>query len=363
MIETQTLLKRLPLNAPFLSYSYIPFLDCMSIENIITKECLGNELNPSEKKQLNLWLNEEPKNQQVYAQLKLSLLYPDNAEMDSVESKVWNDLQSRLVSNGSERRKSNSISWVYKVAAIVILGLIGTFLAVQFSDSQKEIQLVEVKMIEKVSVSGQKITSILPDGTKVKLNSESKLIVPEKFDPDQRVVELQGEAFFEVVENKNSPFVVKSGNMEVKVLGTSFNVSAYSGEKLQKVGVKTGKVEVKGISESEEYTVTLLPNDLSIWNSEKNILEKEAIKAEDAVFGWTDQKLVFENHTLSEVLNTLSKWYGVKFIVQNNLVKSARREYTAKYKNPTLEQMMISVAHVYDFEFMINETENEITIK
>lgn len=336
----------------------------MSIENIITKECQGNELNPSEKKQLNLWLSEDPKNQQVYAQLKLSLLYPDNAEMDSVESKVWNDLQSRLVSNGSEERRSINISWVYRVAAIVVLGLIGTFLAVQFSaDSTKEIQLVEVKMIEKVSVSGQKITTILPDGTKVKLNSESKLIVPEQFDPNSRVVELQGEAFFEVVENKDAPFIVKSGNMEVKVLGTSFNVSAYSGEKLQKVGVKTGKVEVKGISESEEYIVTLLPNDLSIWNSEQQILEKEAIKAEDAVFGWTDQKLVFENHSLPEVLKTLSKWYGVKFIDDKNLAESASRKYTAKYKNPTLEQMMISVAHVYDFDFEINETEDEITIK
>ncbi|MEQ8553133.1 MAG: FecR domain-containing protein [Cyclobacteriaceae bacterium] len=336
----------------------------MSIENIISKECQGKNLDPGEKKQLNLWLNENPKNHQLYAQLKLSLLYPDNGEMDTMETKVWTDLQSRLNRNGSQEKKSTNISWIYRVAAIVLLGLIGSFIAIEFSsDSNKGIQLVEVKMIEKVSVSGQKITTILPDGTKVKLNSESKLIVPEQFELDRREVELQGEAFFEVVENRNAPFIVKSGDMEVKVLGTSFNVSAYQDDKLLKVGVKTGKVEVKGIGETKEYTVTLLPNDMSTWDPEQNQLEKNEIGNTDAIFGWTDQKLVFENHSLPAVLNTLSKWYGVKFIDDKKLAESAKRKYTAKYQNPTLEQMMISVAHVYDFEFEINKTENEITLK
>ncbi len=336
----------------------------MKIDDIITKECQGKDLNPVERKQLNLWLNDNPKNQQVYAQLRLSLLYPDNSEMDSVEFKVWNDLQTRLVSNVSPNKKSNGFSWIYRVAAILVIGLIGTFIAFQFStDGQKEIQLVEVKMIEKVSVTGQKITTVLPDGTKVKLNSESKLIVPEQFDPDRRVVELQGEAFFEVVENKDAPFIVKSSNMEVKVLGTSFNVSAYQDDKLVKVGVKTGKVEVKGISETKEYTVTLLPNDMSTWDSEQNQLEKNRIGNTDAIFGWMEQKLVFENHSLPAVLNTLSKWYGVKFIDDKRLAESAERKYTAKYQNPTLEQMMISVAHVYDFDFEIDKTKNEITLK
>ncbi len=336
----------------------------MSIVDIISKECREADLDPAEKMQLNQWLNEDPKNQRIYSQLKLSLLYPDYKEMDSLESEVWSDLKARLGSNGAKHPKSRSFSWIYRVAAILVLGLAGTLVINKLSPGEgPETQLVEVKMIEKVTLPGQKITTTLPDGTIVKLNSESKLIVPEQFHPNQRIVDLSGEAFFEVVENKESPFIVKSGNMEVKVLGTSFNVRAYQEDPVLKVGVKTGKVEVKGIIESQEYMVTLMPNDMSTWNPRKKHMEKEKITGADAVFGWTEQKLVFENHSLPEVLVTLSKWYDVKFIDQQNIAQKAVRKYTAKYKNPTLEQMMISVAHVYDFEFEIDKTGNEIILK
>lgn len=335
----------------------------MNIADIIYKECREVELDPAEKKQLNLWLEENPKNKKVYSQMKLSLLYPDDREMDEVELSVWNDLKLKLNRKDSSNRTSSALSIAFKIAAILLLGIAAAFSIYNLSfRTQGDTRLVEVRMIEKVSVAGQKITTTLPDGTKVKLNSDSRLIVPEKFDSSKRVVELSGEAFFEVAENKEWPFVVKSAGMEVKVLGTSFNVRAYEEDQVSKVAVKTGKVEVKGIAD-EEQRVTLLPNDISSWNRVASSLNKSEIEAMDQVFGWTEQKLVFENESLPEVLRVLSRWYGVKFVDSYNLTETAKRKYTAKYMNPTLEQMMLSLAHVYDFDFEIDEKENKITLK
>ncbi|CAM9974851.1 unnamed protein product [Chrysoparadoxa australica] len=268
-----------------------------------------------------------------------------------------------LKSQEKPHRNSSTLFIGLKIAAILLIGLaVGFSIYNISSETHNDTRLVEVKLIEKVSVPGQKISTILPDGTKVKLNSDSKLIVPEVFDANQRVVELSGEAFFEVTENKGWPFIVKSGSMEVKVLGTSFNVRSYSDDKLLKVAVKTGKVEVMGIGE-EEHTVTLLPNYISTWNPDKTSLTKSEISGPDKIFGWTEQQLVFENESLPEVLNVLSRWYGLSFDDPANLAEDAKRKYTAKYKNPTIKQMMISLAHVYDFNYEINELENKITLK
>ncbi|XOV91013.1 MAG: FecR family protein [Bacteroidota bacterium] len=335
----------------------------MNIIDIISKECGNEDLSSPEKRYLKKWLNASSANRKVYYQLRLSLLLPEEEEIQSKETEVWQDLNSKFKKEDNPGSKNPILIWL-RISAVILVAASLIFSVYQLSfKAVPESQVVEIKMVEKVSLAGQKINTVLPDGTKVKLNSGSKLIVPQKFEPNARVVELAGEAFFEVTENKTAPFIVKSGNMQVKVLGTSFNVRAYHEDSTFKVGVRTGKVEVTGIENAEEYKVTLLPNDLSIWNHESRVMSKEKIELADAVFGWIEQKLVFENQSLSSVLKVLSKWYGMKFIDESGISDSSKRRYTAKYKNPTIEQMMMSLAHVYKLNFEINKNENVVTLK
>ncbi len=101
-----------------------------------------------------------------------------------------------------------------------------TLVMVVYELNYKVESLPEIALIEKVSLPGQKITTILPDGTHVKLNADSKIIVPSRFSGDRREVTLIGEAFFDVARDESKPFLINTENMKVEVLGTSFNVSA-----------------------------------------------------------------------------------------------------------------------------------------
>ncbi|MFT6359951.1 MAG: transmembrane sensor [Cyclobacteriaceae bacterium] len=127
-----------------------------------------------------------------------------------------------------------------------------------------------ITYIEKVNPTGQKSTTTLSDGTVVKLNSDSKLKFPKNFSDDIREVYFEGEAFFDVAKDASRPFIIKTNDLQVKVLGTSFNVKSFEEDNLVQIGVVTGRVSVQLISGSEgqlpEPTI-LLPEQSVVYNS------------------------------------------------------------------------------------------------
>ena len=165
-----------------------------------------------------------------------------------------------------------------------------------------------------VSAENQVIDEFtLPDGTVVALNSHSKLVFPKHFKRNIREVTLVGEGFFDVKPNPEKPFVIRAGNAQVKVLGTSFNVSAYPETETVEVVVKTGKVQVVGTSErteNEKNEVFLSPGEKSILFNKSNILEKTE-NTNPNYLAWKTHDLVFNKVPLHEVLVCLEKVYHV----------------------------------------------------
>lgn len=148
----------------------------------------------------------------------------------------------------------------------------------------------------------------LPDGTKVWLNSASKLTYPSSFSSHKnRKVELQGEAYFEVAKDNTRPFLVKTIMQEVEVLGTHFNISSYEDEPAVKTTLLEGSVKVTGLNGNDKI---LKPGQQSILTV--NNITVEDIKASQDVIAWKEDQFVFESNDIQYVMRMIARWYNVE---------------------------------------------------
>ncbi len=169
----------------------------------------------------------------------------------------------------------------------------------------------------------------LSDGTTVWLNSESKLIYPIYFIGDKRIVELSGEAYFNVTSNPDKPFIVISGNQSVKVIGTCFNIKAYPEENITQTTLVEGKVEVKIKINDKEEIQNLMPDDQSINNYSDSTIEVRKVKTYDYT-SWKDGRMVFNNETLESLMVRLSRWYDIP--VDFQATDSKKRRFTGDFE-------------------------------
>lgn len=156
----------------------------------------------------------------------------------------------------------------------------------------------------------------LSDGTRVWLNAETKLTYPVNFDTDHREVEVIGEAYFEVAKDKYHPFIVKMEGMEVKVLGTSFNVKAYPNETKQTTLVE-GMVQVSASGRMFE----IRPGEQVC--VEENGVAVRQVEALTFV-AWKDRRFSFTDELLEDVVKKLERWYDVHFFIQNDILREIR---------------------------------------
>lgn len=158
----------------------------------------------------------------------------------------------------------------------------------------------------------------MPDGTHVWINSDSELSFPTQFDSTRREVFLTGEAYFSVTKDKEKPFIVKvNEDIEIKVLGTQFNVQAYQDENTIETTLCEGSVNVS----DGKQKVTLTPSLQAVYSkSTKNLITR---KVDTRLYSsWKDGLFVFENKPLEEIMTTLSRWYNIHVFYANQAVKT-----------------------------------------
>ena len=151
---------------------------------------------------------------------------------------------------------------------------------------------------------------ILQDGTKVSLNSGSTLIYPTRFTGDTRSVELQGEAYFEVVSNKERPFIVKARDTDIQVTGTRFNVEAYLEETATVTTLLEGEVYVS----KEQTKIHLHPGEQSTSVYGASQITKKTVDAEASI-GWTMGYFIFEDQEIESILLEVARWYDVDIYI------------------------------------------------
>ncbi|MEQ8554366.1 MAG: FecR domain-containing protein [Cyclobacteriaceae bacterium] len=320
---------------------------------------LRKELSLEERHQLNKWLEEDADRADM---LKAFEMYWQSSQYDFSSDKVeiLDQIKSRIGQRKDQRTSTFNPSFIryLKYAAIVILVSSISIISYSTFENQTQVETKTIRHIEKTSLPGQNISLKLPDGSSVKLNAGSKLIVPEIFEGGVREVELVGEAFFNVEPDPSRPFLINVQGMKVEVLGTSFNIKAYDGDTDHLVAVKTGKVKVQ--SKLTGVEVQLDPQELSILSIGSGAIKKRAFHNEDLIFGWTEKMIVFKDHQVDDVISEIERWFGVEIKLEKTLSK--KKLYTARHDNPTIDEVLKSLSFVYEFDF-IKKDDNVIVIR
>lgn len=256
------------------------------------------------------------------------------------------DMVLQKIVNHSRAKKSSTKSLFFnrslKIAATIAILLASTLLFL-FLSKNNDVQVAD--NIVKESPYGSKLTTMLPDGSIVRMNSGSNIVYPESFSEDNRTVELNGEAFFEVKHNPDKPFYVKMNGQQVRVLGTSFNIRSYDDEKTIEVAVATGKVSYN-MSNGEE--VILSPTQMVNHNPTDGSYTK-LIVDERKIYGWKNDILSFKNNSFEEIKKELERWYGTEIIVEGKI----QGTYSGEFENETLRDVMKGLSFVFRFDFEI----------
>ncbi|WP_139249737.1 FecR family protein [Mariniphaga anaerophila] len=230
-----------------------------------------------------------------------------------------------------------------RVAAILTLPLLAFAvwsLFFQEEQSEEPVLLVqnEITWQEIYSPLGMRSFVVLPDGTNLWLNAGSRLRYGIPFTRERREVELSGEAFIDVKENEQSPFVVKAQNAEVEVLGTQFNVNAYSDAEQIQVALKEGKVKFlfDGDSGAKKYC-ELNPNDLLAFNKKSKTVTRANTNIEKYI-AWHQNIMILDDTPMTEVARLMERWYGVKVIIKDESIKKYR--FTTVFDNEPLFRVL-----------------------
>jgi hypothetical protein len=186
-----------------------------------------------------------------------------------------------------------------------------------YSASEKQVKKNEYHKVN-VPRNGE-FYVVLSDGTKVWVNSESTLGFYSRFDGKQRIVDLTGEAYFEVAKNPDQPFIVRTANADVRVLGTHFNVKAYADEEYTYATLNEGKVRVSSESGSDD----LIPDEQLVIENASGQFTKQVVDA-DIYFAWVKGRFVFKDERLEDILHTISRWYDVQVFYENQDLKEER---------------------------------------
>lgn len=207
---------------------------------------------------------------------------------------------------------------------------------------------------------GKTFEIVLSDGTKVHLNAGSSLKYPVKFiTGENRKVFLKGEAFFDVTKDEQHPFVVNTNELNIRVLGTSFNVSSYPEDTMISTVLVEGSVRLYNADGefSKDRSSLLKPSYKACWDKEKYDLKME--KVDTAIYtGWTKGKLIFKDMPFKNIRKKLERKYDIKIINNNKTLEN--NTYNAVFDIETIEQVLETLNKNYPIEYEIKE--NQIII-
>ena len=322
----------------------------------LSRQCIQAEL-----EEVNRWLNEDAEHPLLLEKLKLqweAVQVDASAFVIPDEAAVWNKVQARIRDKVKQvpLYSRSLLIRVSSIAAVIalVLGFSLSFLLNGQKESWQASQFENVVM----APPGQKTQLVLPDGTLVWLNSGSRLSYNYQYSTQDRIVNLEGEAFFDVQKDTQYPFIVKTGAVDVKVHGTAFNVSAYADDEDIMVALLRGKVSL--LSAKDQQLLTYLSPDQEATVSKSSLLcHVETCDAEIEA-SWHHNLLKFDGASAEEVWKKLERWYGVHINVQNMPVS---KRYGLTIKEESLREMLELINSITPIIYRIEGEEVTISYK
>lgn len=275
---------------------------------------------------------------------------------EDVKKEIWKNIVSKVSQKKIENTKTTqyAVPWWkqgFKVAAIISVAIftIATTYYVATRTTFGIGQLTDNNYTFEMQ-PGQKGNVLLADGTIVHLNSDSKISFSGDYNTNQRVVNLEGEAYFEVAKNPNKRFIVICNGVNVEALGTKFNVKAYPSDSLITTTLTEGKVKVS----SDDQSVTLLPNDVATYNSKRRTLKESTVEDVNVANYWLSGQLVFNSEPLSSIATTIERMYNVKIEIKDAKLRNMR--FTGTIQNNSLNNIMYIISLTYPMDYSMSDS-------
>lgn len=241
---------------------------------------------------------------------------------------------------------------IWRLAASVLL--IASLLWIYQLNREPILQSVDQTYITRSTAPGQRLTLTLGDGSVVKLNAESSVTFPKTFDPDLREIRLTGEAYFDVTEDANRPFVVTSTSVRTTVLGTTFNINAFDTAGIS-IGLVTGKVKVESLPRlpgAATGTKILTPGQLALFQGASGEIQVRPFD-NNALLAWTRNIIYLKDNTRKEVFDRIARWYGVTFDFENT--PDSEWSYSGEFEGMSLETVLNTLSFSEGLEFDIQD--------
>lgn len=224
-----------------------------------------------------------------------------------------------------------------KIAAILILPLMIYVIWDQIGSNGTQGR-EQLSYQELSSPAGMRSKVVLPDGSQVWLNAESRIRYSIPFVRETRRVELVGEAFLDVAENKGSPLELKSDQITVRVLGTQFNVKAFPDDEQVEVVLKKGRIELENDNKGEEERgITLQPGQQWVYDKTNNTVTLNEVNA-DRYIAWHKNRLVLDKTSMQEVAIQLERWYGIRVEIMDEALN--KYKFTTVFENEPLHRVI-----------------------
>lgn len=301
------------------------------------------------EQKLNDWADNDAER---LAQLEEALsLWEDTAQLPDDGS--WRESFAIIKQQLDEApaKKLKILNWWPAATAAAVIGALVFFV----TGNQKTAVTNQnaIAWVTKTAEPGKIINVMLPDSSEVWLNSGSSISFPQNLKhAGFRTVKLNGEAFFKVKRDPAHPFIVKSQNIQTRVLGTSFNIRAWKGSRPE-VTVLTGKVAVSRDSAGvQSSAVHLLPDQKAVYDLRLARLLREDVDDAKTSVDWRTGKMNFESTPMEEVFQIISRKYAVKIITDQSFKNC---QLTAKFDNVALSEVMKTIGLTFDIHYTINK--------
>lgn len=359
------------------------------IVQLLTRK-LSGEATPEELTELENWLSSNQEDQYFadilleYWQSKALDHPPTLADSDHQFAHILemaeDDEASYTASAYPEKKKTYTLRKI--LAAACLAGII--VCSVWFFQKDQHPQTAGTSTVksELIAEKGFRSQITLPDGSKVWLNSDSKLQYDQNFNDSIREVTLDGEAFFDVVKNPDRPFIVHTSSIDIKVLGTAFNVKSYARDKTIETTLIHGLVEVTQKNKGEQSRIILRPKEKLVYNRVETEFEKNNINvpvepknktlaiailplpknvADTAIkeTSWIYNRLDFEGDTFRELAVKMERWFNVTITFNSPEIASQRLR--GSFENETVEEALRALQLITKFKFKKNGNEIEIS--
>ena len=284
----------------------------------------------------------------------------DEKEQYNLQRETFAHIKSRIQENGETNvSKQFPWRWISGIAASLILAF-GLYINLQKPDNIIISKLAEPetdrpgKVLLFTNLEPRIVMHKLPDGSTVWMHAEASIRYPEKFDVDKRVVAFSGEGFFDITKDKSRPFSIQSGEMVIKVLGTSFNVNATVAKKVFQISVVTGSVEVSAPDKQQKgQLVVLKPQQQVLFETQSKRLIVSSIPLTGKKEIYQPITVTFKDTPLNQVLTQLQKKFNVEIHLANPEIATC--QVSADFEQQSLPVIMEMLCTTLDAHYTMSE--------